>query len=377
MHFLYLVEWNFNGYSGVERKIRSQMSVWKELGYSVKTIVIGKHSIPDRALLKQQGFDFWHIPDNRILQKLFIDQLIKQLYFVLAFAIHFFQRYHFVYYRVSTLSLALLFITRFRLVIEVNSIDSEASGGIKKMIAPVAHFYRQLLFRSASCCFFITNELKQYYAGKYTFRNDTAFVLGNGYWNSDFSAAEMKKYFDTRKLQRRSRPTLLFIGSGDDSHYWHGYDKLIALVKSLPEFDFILVGETSVRTGDFPNLEVIPKMFRDNIVAIFLRSDIGIGTLALHRKNMQEASPLKVAEYVFFGLPVITAYHDVNISSMSFNLEIPNTEENINSVTIAAIRNFVHARFGYTLTADEQASVSLRQLEKKRTDHILQLLQTK
>lgn len=35
-----------------------------------------------------------------------------------------------------------------------------------------------------------------------------------------------------------------------------------------------------------------------------------IGTLALHRKNMTEASPLKTREYLAHGFPVIIGYKD-------------------------------------------------------------------
>lgn len=58
--------------------------------------------------------------------------------------------------------------------------------------------------------------------------------------------------------------------------------------------------------------------------------NIGIGTLALHRKGMKEASPLKVREYLAYGLPVILGYKDTDVDGKDFVLNIGNYELNVN-----------------------------------------------
>ena len=85
---------------------------------------------------------------------------------------------------------------------------------------------------------------------------------------------------------------------------------------------------------------------------------------------MNEASPLKVAEYVFWGLPVITAYADVNLHGTDFNLELPNVEDNITNATLEMIRAFVTQNANRVLLAEERNVVSLASIEASRIDHI-------
>ena len=103
-----------------------------------------------------------------------------------------------------------------------------------------------------------------------------------------------------------------------------------------------------------------------DMAAIFFKADIGVGTLALHRKNMQEASPLKIAEYVFWGLPVITAYNDVNLKGLDFNLELDNKEDNIHSSSLAKISAFVAKNASLILDEKERNLISMEYLESLR-----------
>lgn len=58
--------------------------------------------------------------------------------------------------------------------------------------------------------------------------------------------------------------------------------------------------------------------------------NLGIGTLALYKKNMNEASVLKVREYVSRGIPFIKAYYDTDIDNIPelspFYLNFPNND---------------------------------------------------
>lgn len=370
MRFLYLIEWNFTGFSGVERKIGSQISVWKKAGHQVRTIIIGKHTAIDQQLLANPDVDFWYVPSQSWLRPFYLDQLIKQLYFLLAYLKYFFASYDFVYYRQSTLSLAPLFSFGRSLVIDVNSIDMEAKHGVKAFIEPISKLYRSILLKRAKISCFITHELKNYYKEKYGLLPHRSVVLGNGYANSQFDEAIMQTYFIQKNNKQRNRPCLLFVGSGDTEHYWHGYDKFIRIVSYFPEYDFLLVGEVGDQFNQYPNLQVIHKMETVDMPDIFFKADIGVGTLALHRKKMNEASPLKVAEYVFWGLPVITAYADVNLQGTDFNLELPNVEDNITNATLEMIRAFVTQNANRVLLAEERNVVSLASIEASRIDHI-------
>jgi hypothetical protein len=42
-------------------------------------------------------------------------------------------------------------------------------------------------------------------------------------------------------------------------------------------------------------------------------ADIGIGTLSLYKKKMEEAAPLKVRSYLAKGIPVVIGYKDTDL----------------------------------------------------------------
>jgi hypothetical protein len=73
-------------------------------------------------------------------------------------------------------------------------------------------------------------------------------------------------------------------------------------------------------------------------------SDFGIGPLALHRKGMSEATPLKVRDYLMHGLPVLIAHDDTDFPGAPpwYVLQIPNTESTVED-SLASIETWVSA----------------------------------
>lgn len=90
-----------------------------------------------------------------------------------------------------------------------------------------------------------------------------------------------------------------------------------------------------------PNIHLHGFLDRSAYLSILARADVGIGTLALHRKGMEEASPLKVREYLACGIPILLAYEDTDLSGANFDfvLQISNTEDNLRS-HVEDIRQF-------------------------------------
>ena len=93
---------------------------------------------------------------------------------------------------------------------------------------------------------------------------------------------------------------------------WAGVDKAITLAEAMPELDLHLVG-AGVPGSLLPaNVRVYGRLPRESYREVLASADFGIGPLALHRKGMSEASPLKVREYLLHGLPVLTAHEDTD-----------------------------------------------------------------
>lgn len=141
-------------------------------------------------------------------------------------------------------------------------------------------------------------------------------VIGNG--------------FDTSSVRPRSsphnpRPKPVFVGSRGQP--WHGVDKLVEVAAALPEMDFHIVGEAAAGTA--ANFVAHGYLDWPRLRELYSTTDVGIGTLALHRIGMNEITPLKTREYLAHGLPVIGAYDDIDLRESAFFLRLPNTESGV------------------------------------------------
>jgi glycosyltransferase involved in cell wall biosynthesis len=167
-----------------------------------------------------------------------------------------------------------------------------------------------------------------------------------------------------RKVARPRRPTLV-LGNGIDmaaitpvapasgprarlvliaakpDEAWHGADKLFVLARALPDLDVHVVGAFASEPTEVPaNVFLHGFLQQEQYRSVLAGADVGVGPLALHRKNMAEACPLKTREYLALGLPVIAGYRDPDIRDAPHVLELANHERNVEEGT-AAIAEFV------------------------------------
>jgi hypothetical protein len=140
---------------------------------------------------------------------------------------------------------------------------------------------------------------------------------------------------------------VMLLGSGRLAT-WAGADKVVTLARALPDLTVHVVGHDSARalgpspgspSGLPPNIRVHEALPRSEYRRLLARAEFGIGTLALHRNGMSEASPLKTREYLLHGLPVLMAYHDTDFLGEEpwFLLRLPNREDNV-ATSIPTIR---------------------------------------
>ncbi|MGD8863725.1 MAG: hypothetical protein PVI30_27160 [Myxococcales bacterium] len=115
--------------------------------------------------------------------------------------------------------------------------------------------------------------------------------------------------------RRPARPTLVLVGSARQP--WTGFDRFAELARRLPELDFVTVGQDPSRLPDLPNLESHPRVGQAEVDRILAGCTVGMGPLALDRKQMREASPLKTRNYLAMGLPVIQSYQDTDLDEDS------------------------------------------------------------
>src|SRR5690606_24442717 len=123
---------------------------------------------------------------------------------------------------------------------------------------------------------------------------------------------------------------------------WHGYDRLINALAALKEkYGFERVRLTLVGDGD--ELLSLKKLVEtlglrsqvsfsgmlrgDELDRAFEGAHIGISSLGLYRKGLNEASDLKTREYMARGLPVIGVGKDPDFEEDSpFRFVVPNDD---------------------------------------------------
>ena len=125
-------------------------------------------------------------------------------------------------------------------------------------------------------------------------------------------------------------PHLVFIGT--PGFAWHGVEKLIPLAQTFPDIVIDVIGYDHIEGADrIPdNLILHGYQVGEACDRILARADAAIGTLALHRAGLNEASPLKVRDCVSRGIPIILPFVDTDLDSLQSDLilRIPNTDDN-------------------------------------------------
>ena len=124
---------------------------------------------------------------------------------------------------------------------------------------------------------------------------------------------------------------------------WHGYDRMFEGLKQLSDENCTIwidiIGMDKPK--DQQELEYgghrvqwLGVMNQEEIARHLQQCHLAIGTLALFRKKMKEASPLKVRECLMQGMPMILGYYDTDISADErfgpYIFQVRNSDEPIN-----------------------------------------------
>ena len=161
------------------------------------------------------------------------------------------------------------------------------------------------------------------------------------------------------------RPHLVFIGA---PHLpWAGVDKIDRLARACPDWQFDLIGTDPVEIPDAPpNLAIHGARSRADYLPVMAGADVAIGPLALHRKHLAEASALKVAEYLAYGIPVILGCPEAAFpDGAPFLLQIPNAEDSVQAA-LPEIRRFVADQVGRRVPRAALSVIDTSDVERRR-----------
>lgn len=274
-----------------------------------------------------------------------------------------------LYHRLWVFSPLLLpLITKYKLVAEINTdvfkeIELEKKSSVKSFIV---YLYNKLTekyyYKSLHSAISVTKELENYRGISNTYTVPNSIVV---------------KDFPYRKLiNREDKINIFFIGTPGMS--WHGIDVLMNIAQILCEkATFHVVGFDKEDVRNTPsNVIFYGFMHIDDYSEVAKRCSIGIGTLALHRKQMHEACPLKVREYLAAGIPVVLPYIDTAFIEEApewvLNLDIINSG-NIDKAC-QDILSFAVSYNHYVIPQVEvNKFIDSELLERKRIDFILSL----
>lgn len=338
MKIAYLISEDLGVHPGLKYKILSQIDFWKSQNVEVYTVLL-----TDGIIVNPNGTEV-NIPIPKKHWKLsnrkrFLFEIISEKYLDAIEALKLinpditYSRYLFPARYVNKIHM----YTN-KLIFEINSDDCSEYLQKSKITGIYNLLLRKYSLNKANGFVFVTDELSE--SSSFQFAGVHKTVIANGINTKDF---------EFLLVANNKTPQLVFIGSPGQS--WHGLDKIYTLIKELPYCNFNIVGPSKDSCiqlwNDAPhNVTYHGYLSGSDSKKILKTMDIGIGTLALHRKKMHEACALKVRQYLAHGLPVIGASKDTDIpAKSSFYLELPNTEMNIKE-NIMIIKQFIDESYG-------------------------------
>lgn len=337
MKIIYLLSHDVYLNDGITKKVKSQTDIWKKLGHEVRVfnILVKKNIKTGETPLEVDIFHRKNIVSGP--RRLFstIDKLKPDI----------------IYFRYEPYKPFFIKIFKsYPAIFELNTDDLAETQivGKQNFKNKIRYYYNKLtrgfILKKAAGFIGVTEEIlniKHYYK----FNKPSLFVP-NSINLDEFSIKKTK--------HQNQIPQIVFMGTPGLS--WHGIDKILKLSKlTIGVLEFHIVGYDKPISGKYDNVTFYGYLAKQDYEKIIERCDIGISSTALHRINVKGASPLKVREYLAYGLPVIIPYNDSMLTGSyipDWILKIPNSERNID-VNVDKIIDFSSKLKDYIVSHQE------------------------
>ena len=355
------LEYQFSKNNSTFKKLTQQLDEWLKSGHTCQIFVLTKKHTAFDAYSKFDSVKY-SSNGNRINCNVITYNNIFDRYLKLGLlALNTIRWTPDILYARNDLNINLLKLILFRSVktiIEINTDDlMEFNHFHKSWKEPFYKWYRKQLFKCIKGAVFVTYELQK--SDSYNQIRDNSVVISNGIPINDFK---------TLPKTNNQNPVLSFLGTSDFK--WHGIDKVVNMAKLLSDHKFYIIGPSIKKyTSSIPdNITFTGFLEYEEYLIHLAKTDIAIGTLALHRKGMNEACALKVREYLALGLPVILAYDDTDFpNDTSFIQKLPNSENNIEP-NIALVKTFINSWANKRVSKDLISHIDIQKKEKKRLE---------
>ncbi|MNW41438.1 hypothetical protein D3C74_185750 [compost metagenome] len=322
MRIAYLIHWNEGPDSGVFKKVVSQVTEWSRQGHEVGLFLFTAGDPQDwkdaikgvQLIIQPYSKGMWRNSEFRKLVYR-VDQWKPDVVY---------HRFETHYSRLPEL------LRKIPSVLEINANDITEMR--RRNIFKYTHhtMTREKVLRSTSGFIFVSSEIMD--SEHFRRQAKDRIVIGNSIALHDFTPAPPTDNKD---------PRLIFIGEPRSS--WNGIDAIADMARMHKgwHFDIIGISPSEYKKSVPENMKFHGKLSKSQYEPFMQQADVALGSLALYRRGMNEASPLKVREYLAYGLPVINGYVDTDFKEeVPFILRIPNESRNTVKAS-AEIEKFV------------------------------------
>ena len=304
-------------HSGVYTKILDQVTFWRSQGNLVQLFLItDKASAP-----------YWKVIDPSatiLVDSNLASKVINRILLVrLASKSH----PSVIYLRESFP--ILIPMTKAPIVLEVQSLVGNELKIRNRKMSLLFNLLKKKIYSHVSGGIFVTPELNE--INEFHFGDDLPKIaIGN--------AINLDRVIPLT-LNPSTNLGVFFVGTPKQP--WHGVSDIVRFGELNSDIDVHIVGDENESTS--PNIFFYGTLQNSEYREIASKCVAGIGTLNLSAKQMEEASPLKVREYLAMGLPVITRYRDVDLDpSSNFLLQLPVDERAFSDFSLE-IRSFLES----------------------------------
>lgn len=326
MKIAYLIRHDITLNDGVTKKILGQISEWENNGNEVQVYAyvpkIGDSILPAKQFVMDGAIKSRLNADQKFLEDitLYDPDMIYLRYDTWSRTVGILQSYYPVIAELNTLDLSEFY----------SLIKLERS--LKSILRYFAYkLFRGLVLRKVSGIVSVTNEIMNDVSNKKYHKPSIAIPNG----------IDLNIYKTLKKpAESNNRTGLFFIGTPGQP--WHGVDYIEQIASKMKNLDFHIVGFEGDNTD---NVFYYGYLTTEKYKAVLEKCSICIGTLGLHRKNMFEACPLKVREYLAYGYPVILGYQDtafINSGSLPSFIYTLDTTKEISVENIINLQQFIN-----------------------------------
>lgn len=246
------------------------------------------------------------------------------------------------------------FAGKIPIVMEINSDDISEFRMGNRFRHWFNYISRRRIFSSVKGLIFESHQLSE--ARHFARFGKPYLVMGN--------SVNLKR-FPLFRAPANLKPVVSFVGSAHQP--WHGVDKIIRLAAHFNDWRFDLIGPYRNDFRAIPgNVIMHGFLNQGQYEPLLAQADVAIGPLSLYLINKEESSPLKVREYLAYGIPTVLGYKDTDFpDSAPFLLQIGNSPDNVMS-NVSRIEKFVISWQGKRVSRDTISHLDVSVKEKER-----------